>query len=67
MREFGLFTRDVAVAMGESVDYWLTMNEPMAFALFTYIEGTWPQVLGLYKRLFDFEAHVHESTILSPG
>lgn len=43
VREFGSFVRDVAAGLGESVDYWLTMNEPMAFALFTYIEGTWPQ------------------------
>lgn len=45
IREFGLFVRDVATGLGESVDFWLTMNEPMAFALFTYIEGTWPQAL----------------------
>ena len=45
VREFGLLSRDVAVGLGESIDYWLTMNEPMAFALFTYIEGTWPQAL----------------------
>jgi hypothetical protein len=45
VREFGLFVRDVAIGLGESVDFWLTMNEPMAFALFTYIEGTWPQAL----------------------
>ncbi len=45
VREFGLFSRDVAEGLGERVDFWLTMNEPMAFALFTYIEGTWPQAL----------------------
>jgi len=42
------------------------MNEPVAFALFTYIEGTWPQAIGLYKILFYFEAHVHESTRVNP-
>lgn len=45
VREFGILTRDIAAGLGEDVDFWLTMNEPMAFALFTYIEGTWPQAL----------------------
>ncbi len=39
---FGAWAADLAEQLGDVVDYWAPMNEPAAFALFTYVEGNWP-------------------------
>ncbi len=39
--EFARFTEKVAERFSGMVDYWLTINEPMAFAYQSYINGLW--------------------------
>jgi beta-glucosidase len=36
------YVKEVAAALGREVRYWVTINEPMVYALYSYIEGLWP-------------------------
>jgi beta-glucosidase len=40
--EFEQFTELVVKEFGDLVDFWLTVNEPLAYAYQGYIEGAWP-------------------------
>ena len=39
---FARYTRRMAEALGDQVRYWLTINEPMVYAVMHYLEGTGP-------------------------
>lgn len=39
--EFGKFTEKVVDALGDHVDYWLTINEPMAYVYQSFVSGQW--------------------------
>ncbi len=39
--QFRIFTVKIVDALGDLVDYWLTINEPMAYAYQSYIAGVW--------------------------
>lgn len=40
--EFERFTEMVVKEFGQYVDFWLTLNEPLAYAYQGHIEGAWP-------------------------
>lgn len=40
--EFERFARFVAEELGEYVDFWLTINEPLAYVYQGYVSGQWP-------------------------
>lgn len=40
--EFERFARLSAEAFGDLVDYWITINEPLAYAYQSYVNGAWP-------------------------
>lgn len=40
--EFVAFSKDVVRELADSVDYWITFNEPSVFVLLTYLAGIWP-------------------------
>ncbi|HEY9790207.1 MAG TPA: glycoside hydrolase family 1 protein [Candidatus Obscuribacterales bacterium] len=40
--EFERFTELAAKEFGDLVDFWLTLNEPLAYSYQGYIEGAWP-------------------------
>lgn len=40
--EFGFFAELVAREFGDLVDYWVTINEPMAYAYQSFVSGQWP-------------------------
>lgn len=40
--EFERFARFIAEELGENVDFWLTLNEPLAYVYQGYIAGLWP-------------------------
>lgn len=40
--EFGRFAELVADELGEYIDYWITINEPLPYAYQGYVEGSWP-------------------------
>lgn len=40
--EFERFAKFVAAELGEDVDFWLTLNEPLAYVYQGYIAGVWP-------------------------
>lgn len=40
--EFERFAKFIAEELGEYVDFWLTINEPLAYVYQGYIAGTWP-------------------------
>jgi beta-glucosidase len=42
VEEFERFTEMVVHEFGDLVDFWLTLNEPLAYAYQGYIEGCWP-------------------------
>ncbi|HEY9714430.1 MAG TPA: family 1 glycosylhydrolase, partial [Chroococcales cyanobacterium] len=39
---FGEFAGLAAAAFGDLVDYWITINEPLAYAYQGYVNGVWP-------------------------
>ncbi|MBX3074773.1 family 1 glycosylhydrolase [Candidatus Obscuribacterales bacterium] len=39
--QFGIFTQKIVEALGDKVDFWLTINEPMAYAYQSYVSGQW--------------------------
>lgn len=39
---FERFSRKVAMTMGDLVDFWCTMNEPVVFVVMGYVLGMWP-------------------------
>ncbi|MBI2885372.1 MAG: glycoside hydrolase family 1 protein [Candidatus Omnitrophica bacterium] len=39
---FARYTRKMAEALGDQVRWWLTINEPMVYAVMHYLEGTGP-------------------------
>lgn len=41
-KEFGKFAEMVAVELGDYIDYWITINEPLPYAYQGYVEGSWP-------------------------
>lgn len=41
-RAFARYVRVVAERLGDLVDYWVTINEPMVYAVESYRKGTWP-------------------------
>jgi len=40
--EFERFARFVAIELGEYVDFWITINEPLAYVYQGFIVGLWP-------------------------
>jgi len=42
VEEFAQYTKAVVDELGDLVDYWLTMNEPMVYIYQGYIRGIWP-------------------------
>ncbi|HEY9679589.1 MAG TPA: glycoside hydrolase family 1 protein [Drouetiella sp.] len=40
--EFERFAGMAAEVFGDLVDYWITINEPMAYAYQSYVSGSWP-------------------------
>ncbi len=42
IEEFDRFTEMAIQEFGDLVDFWLTLNEPLAYAYQGYIEGAWP-------------------------
>lgn len=54
IEEFEKFTRRAMEEFGEYVDYWVTINEPLAYAYQGYICGIWPPgYTGNYGRAFE--------------
>lgn len=42
VKEFGRFSELIAREFGDLVDYWITINEPLAYAYQGYVSGLWP-------------------------
>lgn len=42
IKEFERFAEFVAEELGEHVDFWLTINEPLAYVYQGYVSGEWP-------------------------
>lgn len=42
VEEFTLYTQAVASELGDLVDYWITINEPLVYAYQGYITSNWP-------------------------
>ena len=42
VQEFGRFSELIAAEFGDLVDYWITINEPLAYAYQGYVSGLWP-------------------------
>lgn len=65
IREFERFTELAVKEFGQYVDFWLTINEPLAYAYQGYIEGAWPpgfkgDYLGAFVAIRNMlEGHAH--------
>ncbi len=47
---FVRYVQNVVKALGRSVSYWVTINEPLVYTYFSYIVGNWPpQVRSLIR------------------
>lgn len=63
VHEFERFAKLVAKEFSDVVDYWITLNEPLAYAYQGYISGVWPpgdqgNYLGAFKCVrYMLEAH----------
>jgi len=55
---FGRYTERVVNALGDSVRYWVTINEPMVFVNMHYIEGTGPPGAHDFKQALRVIEHV---------
>lgn len=42
IREFQSYAEQVARELGDLVDYWLTLNEPLVYVYRGYVDGDWP-------------------------
>lgn len=42
VERFGRYVEKVVAELGELVDFWITINEPMVYVLKGYWEGVWP-------------------------
>lgn len=40
--EFGRFAELIARELGEYIDYWITINEPLPYVYQGYVDGSWP-------------------------
>jgi beta-glucosidase len=56
---FAHFSKLCAEAFGDLVDYWLTINEPLAYAYQSFISGIWPPgKIGEYLSAFTVIKHM---------
>lgn len=44
------FIEKVIPYLSEDVDYWITVNEPMVYAIMAYFKGEWPPYIHSYTR-----------------
>jgi beta-glucosidase len=42
VKHLARYTEIVAQGLGDLIDYWLTINEPMVYLLNSYVRGKWP-------------------------
>ncbi len=57
--EFSRFTAEIADSLGDLIDYWLTINEPMAYVYQSYVSGQWtPGLKNDYIAAFTALRHI---------
>lgn len=59
---FARFTRRVIESLGDQVQYWLTINEPMVYAVMHYLDGVGPpgeHSLPVFLRVIEHELRAH--------
>jgi len=55
---FGDYTKKIIEAYGESVTYWITINEPMVLLFKSYLVGEWPPGLTSIRRALKALKHL---------
>jgi beta-glucosidase len=59
--EFARFAEQAAKELGDLVDYWITLNEPLAYVYQGYVSGAWPPgEKGHYINAFRAVRHLLE-------
>jgi len=48
---FARYTEFIVSELGDLVDYWITMNEPMVYVFNGYVTGVFPPNRNLYLKL----------------
>lgn len=66
---FGRYTQKVVERFSPYVKFWITINEPLIFLYFSYLEGTWPPGLKSFPAsMVVFEnlllAHIESYTVI---
>lgn len=69
VHHFERYTHWVVKHLGDLVKYWVTINEPLVYIHFGYIEGTWPPGQkspedGLKALRYFLEAHVRATEVI---
>ncbi len=62
---FARYTRRIVEALGGQVRYWLTINEPMVYAVMHYLDGVGPpgkQDLSLFFRVIEHLLRAHAAS-----
>lgn len=55
---FARYVKTVADALGELCDFWITINEPVVYAYFGYVDGVWPPGRRSFRRGFGVLANL---------
>ncbi len=59
------FVRKVLDALGGEVPYWITLNEPVVYAVQGWVEGTWPPFVRSLPRAFRVLRHMAMAHVLA--
>lgn len=62
---FARYVRKAVEALGEGVRYWITLNEPVAYAFKSYFVGEWPPAEKSYEKTLQVLAHLLKGHVLA--
>ncbi|PIQ87395.1 MAG: hypothetical protein COV74_00915 [Candidatus Omnitrophica bacterium CG11_big_fil_rev_8_21_14_0_20_45_26] len=64
---FGRYVQTVTEALGSEVHYWITLNEPMAYAFHGYMNGKWPPGIKSLPKAVIVLKHLLEGHVSAYG
>jgi len=62
---FLAFVQKVVGVLGGEVPYWITLNEPVVYAVQGWVEGTWPPFVRSLPRAFRVLRHMAQAHVLA--
>lgn len=62
---FARYAQKTVETIGESVQYWMTLNEPVAYAFKSYLAGEWPPGEKSYEKTLQVIGHLLKAHVLA--